>query len=195
MEAFVAFIAKYWLNFFLALLGASVTAIIVKVKERYKLGKQIQDQKPFEDLQKEIQKTLKDFKKEILETVSINEDNILKLIQQKEERFETAINKEDRTIAKEIQDSTQNYKEIYKILENSREVSRNYRDLYQKGLLYILRRSYFEDCEALLNPEHHITFEEFRSISEDHDLYNQLGGNHQGDILFEAIEDKYHKQT
>ena len=58
------------------------------------------------------------------------------------------------------------------ILENSREVSRNYKDLYQKGLLYILRRSYFEDCEALLNPEHHITFEEFRSISEDHDLYN-----------------------
>ena len=182
MEAFIAFIAKYWLNFFLALLGASVTAIIVKVKERYKLGK-------------EIQKTLKDFKEEILETVSINEDNILKLVQQKEERFEKAINKEDQAIAKEIQDSTQNYKEIYKILENSREVSRNYKDLYQKGLLYILRRSYFEDCEALLNPEHHITFEEFRSISEDHDLYNQLGGNHQGDILFEAIEDKYHKQT
>lgn len=195
MEALIAFIAKYWLNFILALAGAGVTAIIVKIKDRYKLGKQIQDQKPFDTFKEEILGTLESFKKDVLETVSTNEDNILKLVKQKEEKFEEAINKEDKTIAEEIQNSIKNYEDIYKILEISREVSQGYRDLYQKGLLYILRRSYFEDCEALLNPEHHITFEEFRGISEDHDLYNQLSGNHQGDILFEAIEDKYHKQT
>ena len=70
---------------------------------------------------------------------------------------------------------------VQEILENSRKVSQQYRDLYQKGLLYILKRSYFEDCEKLLDPHHIITYDEFTSISEDHALYKEFGGNGHGD--------------
>lgn len=195
MEAFIAFVAKYWLGFVLAAMGAGVTALWNKIKDTYKLGKKIRDTRVFEDFKEDIQNVLNDFKKDVVETIEEKENNMLNIIQTKEQVFERALDAEDRAIEAGIKDLTENHKNMYKILENSREISKGYRDLYQQGLLYILRRTYFEDCERLLRPDHVITFDEFKTISEDHQLYNKLGGNHQGDIMFEAIEDKYHHQT
>lgn len=59
-----------------------------------------------------------------------------------------------------------------------------------KGLLSVQRRTFKEDCERLLDPNHIITLDEFQQITNDHDIYNALGGNHNGDQLFALIEEK-----
>lgn len=184
MEAFIAFFAKYWLTFIFGLVSAGLAAALTKMKKRYQTGKKVeQDQE------------LEPFKKQILADVQELKEEVLGIVQEKEEEFEQEelnINNEMKQLHKEIVDS---HKEIYHILEISREVSQGYRDLYQEGLLYNMRKEYFKDCKKLLDPEYVISFEDFSQISADHDLYNRLGGNHQGDIYFKAIQDKYHDQT
>ena len=184
MEALLAFIAKYWLGFILAAAGAGVTAIYNKIKERYRAGKAIEEQKRFDDFKQSMELEFQSLKSEVLDIIQKKEQAILK------EEAEISCGMKD--LQNEIATS---HNEIYRILETSREVSRGYRDLYQEGLLYTLRRTFFTDCEELLRSNHVITFEEFKLITEDHDLYNRLGGNHQGDILFKAVEEKYHGQT
>ena len=195
MEAFLAFVAKWWLTFVLTAVGVCVTALWNKIKTTYKIGKDIQDQQVFTDFKEDIQKTLTDFKDDVVKTIADKEDNMLKTIQDKEKRFEKAIKKDEKLIGGEINNLNEKHQQHQEILENSRKVSQQYRDLYQKGLLYILKRSYFEDCEKLLDPEHVITYEEFSSISDDHALYKEFGGNGRGDENFELIKAKYHEQT
>lgn len=120
---------------------------------------------------------------------------MLNIIKNKEEKFEKAIEKDEEAINGEIIDLNQKHQQHQEILESSRKISQQYRDLYSKGFLYILKRSYFEDCEKLLNPNHTITYDEFTSISEDHSLYKEFGGNGRGDENFELIKAKYHEQT
>lgn len=59
-----------------------------------------------------------------------------------------------------------------------------------QGLLSVQRRTFREDCERLLSPDHTITLDEFQQITNDHDIYNALGGNHNGDQLFHLVEEK-----
>lgn len=195
MEALWAFIAKYWLGFVLAAMGAGVTALWHKIKATYKLGKQIQDQEVFDNFKTDIQNTLNGFKDDVVKTIEGKEDNMLKIIKGKEKKFEKAIQNDEKLIGSEIDSLNEKHQQHQEILENSRKVSQQYRDLYQKGLLYILKRSYFEDCEKLLDPNHVITYDEFTSISEDHALYKEFGGNGRGDENFELIKSKYHEQT
>ena len=184
MEAFIAFVTEYWLTFVFGIIAAAMTGAWAKVKKRYVAGKKAEQDEGLEP-----------FKKQIFDEVQELKEEVLGIVQEKEEKFEqeeSNIDNEMKQLHKEIVDS---HKEIYHILETSREVSRGYRDLYQEGLLYNMRKEYFKDCKKLLDPDYTITFDDFSQISADHDLYNRLGGNHQGDIYFEAIEDKYHDQT
>ena len=206
MEAFLAFVAKWWLTFLLTAAGVCVTALWNKFKATYKLGKDIQDQQVFNDFKKDIQKTLTDFKTDVVNTISDKETNMLnqisakendmlKQIADKEKRFEEVIEKDEKLINGELDKMVEKHKQHQEILETSRKISQDYRNLYSKGFLYILKRSYFEDCERLLDPDHVITYEEFASISEDHSLYKEFGGNGRGDENFELIKSKYHEQT
>jgi hypothetical protein len=60
------------------------------------------------------------------------------------------------------------------------------------GILSIQGRNFKTDCRLLLQKDHVITQEEWESISVAHDIYNSLGGNHDGDRLYEDVETKYH---
>ncbi len=184
MEAFIAFFAKYWLTFIFGLVSAGLAAALAKMKKRYQTGKKVeQDQE------------LEPFKKQILDDVQELKEEVLGIVQEKEEEFEQEellLNKGMKSLQEQLVES---HREIYEILEKSRAVSQNYRDLYLEGLLYNLRKGYFADCERLLDPDYVITFDDFTQICADHNLYNRLGGNHQGDIYFKAIEDKYHHQV
>ena len=62
------------------------------------------------------------------------------------------------------------------------------------GILSIQGRDFKADCRLLLQPEHIITLNEYESIIEEHDVYKSLGGNHEGDALFNMVEQKYSKQ-
>ena len=58
------------------------------------------------------------------------------------------------------------------------------------GLLSIQGRSFKTNCRRLLDPDHEITLEEYEEITKDHDAYNSLGGNHNGDQLYQLIRKK-----
>ena len=50
-------------------------------------------------------------------------------------------------------------------------------------------------CKELLKDEHFISLEEYENISNDHDAYNGLGGNHVGDELFKLVKIKFESQA
>ena len=62
------------------------------------------------------------------------------------------------------------------------------------GLLSVQGKAFREQCRKLLDPSHVITLDEYEQLVEDHDAYNELGGNHRGDQLFDAAKIKYHAQ-
>lgn len=56
-------------------------------------------------------------------------------------------------------------------------------DLLKKGVLSFQGRIFKDSCRAFLSADE-ISLEAFEDIEADHEVYNGLGGNHEGDILF-----------
>lgn len=63
-------------------------------------------------------------------------------------------------------------------------------DILKKGILSIHKRDFIRMCSELLDPEHELTLDEYRQCSDEHEVYNHLGGNHDGDRLFSLIQKK-----
>ena len=61
----------------------------------------------------------------------------------------------------------------------------------ENGMLAIQGRNFKNDCHKLLKPDHVINYKEYEQLVADHVVYNQLGGNHEGDALFSMVEAKY----
>lgn len=66
-------------------------------------------------------------------------------------------------------------------------------DELRAGLLSIQGRAFKEKCRELLEVEHLITVTELENITKDHEAYKGLGGNHEGDTLFNLILEKAKK--
>ena len=64
-------------------------------------------------------------------------------------------------------------------------------DVIKSGMLSLEGRTFKEDCRKLLQDDHRITLAEFEAISAEHIVYNNLGGNHEGDCLFSMVVAKY----
>ena len=60
----------------------------------------------------------------------------------------------------------------------------------KNGLLSIQGRAFKASCKKLLEEGHEITLEEYEEITKDHDAYNSLGGNHNGDQLYRLVRQK-----
>lgn len=58
------------------------------------------------------------------------------------------------------------------------------------GVLSIQGKEFKQECRDLLQPDHEITIEEYEQFEKDHDAYNSLGGNHEGDHLYELVKKK-----
>lgn len=63
-------------------------------------------------------------------------------------------------------------------------------EVLKKGILSIQKRDFKRLCEDLLKPGHNLTLEEYRQCCDEHDVYNRLGGNSDGDTLFELVRKK-----
>lgn len=87
------------------------------------------------------------------------------------------------SIRKEIQAEFErsNTKEIE--LQNEIKILKN-------GLLSIQGRAFKTNCKRLLEEDHEVTLEEYEEITKDHDAYNSLGGNHNGDQLYKLVRTK-----
>ena len=82
---------------------------------------------------------------------------------------------------------------IDQISKLSTELAQNnaYTEAVREGTLALWRKTYFADARHLLEPDHVITHEEYAKISKEHDTYNKLGGNHEGDEYFKSITIRY----
>ena len=88
----------------------------------------------------------------------------------------------------------QSHEEILQRIENlTGEIEKNNKDTaaVKSGTLALWRKTYFNDARKLLEPDHVITDKEYVKISVEHNVYNQLGGNHEGDEYFNSITIKY----
>lgn len=64
-------------------------------------------------------------------------------------------------------------------------------DSLKKGLLSIQGKQFMASCEEYLKDGRTITLDEFKDLDADHEAYNSLGGNHNGDKLFSLVQMKF----
>lgn len=99
---------------------------------------------------------------------------------------------------------TKEQKEFYTGLEdlikiNSKEIKEVKDELKQDikvvkdGVLSVQKRNFEQQCHELLQEDHEITLAEFEHIQEEHKTYNSLGGNHDGDVIYNIIVQKASK--
>lgn len=61
----------------------------------------------------------------------------------------------------------------------------------RQGVLALWRKVFLEDGRFLLEDSHIITYDEYMTYINEHDVYNALGGNHEGDNQFALVTAKY----
>ena len=86
---------------------------------------------------------------------------------------------------------------ITEFISESREEDKKMNEHFfrMKDDILTIEGAYFRsECRKLLQKEHIITQEEFNTITLEHDAYNSLGGNHEGDMLFEMVREKHRNQ-
>lgn len=64
-------------------------------------------------------------------------------------------------------------------------------DVIKSGMLSLEGKTFKEECRRLLDIHHVITLAEYELIQTEHEVYNKLGGNHEGDGLFSMVVAKY----
>ena len=77
-----------------------------------------------------------------------------------------------------------------KSMEEDRKIHKEI-DVIKNGMLSLEGRSFKQDCRKLLREDHRITLSEYEAITLEHKIYNDLGGNHEGDGLFSMVVAKY----
>lgn len=63
-------------------------------------------------------------------------------------------------------------------------------DIIKSGILSIQKKIFKQECRELLREGRILTLEEFEALQEEHNIYNSLGGNHDGDALFGMVREK-----
>lgn len=66
--------------------------------------------------------------------------------------------------------------------------------LITHGVLNMQAQVFKSECKELLSKDEPITTLEYEKCMKNHALYNQLGGNSDGDTLFELVTEKYKHQ-
>lgn len=98
------------------------------------------------------------------------------------------------TISQEIKNSFEaSHKETMETYEQSKKDDEKLQeqiDVLKKGVLSIQGKQFREECERLLEEGYSISLEEFQDLDTDHQVYNNLGGNHKGDSLFDLVKKK-----
>lgn len=117
-------------------------------------------------------------------------------------QFRRKQSKDREEFKKEIEDEVQikidnTERELRKAdtnIEASLEIVTAQMENLTAGVLSIQGKEFRAKCRELLEPDHVISVDEFEEITEDHDAYNGLGGNHKGDLLFNAVVEKFNAQ-
>lgn len=62
------------------------------------------------------------------------------------------------------------------------------------ALLSVQGNQFKDRCKFMLKKEHEVTVEEYEDLAKDHEIYNALGGNHNGDELFAMVKAKFQSE-
>lgn len=108
---------------------------------------------------------------------------------------------QNEKIHQKTKEQKQFYEDVKQLItectEESKRGDRALQDqinIIRGGILSIQRKDFKEDCEAALREGHEVSLEEFESLQEEHRIYHSLGGNHDGDILFDMVLQKTTRQ-
>lgn len=95
------------------------------------------------------------------------------------------------------QEQKEFYDKIEKLITTSAEESKlgderlqSQINVMQGGILSLQGRTFKQECRDFLRPEREFTLEEFESLQDEYYVYKSLGGNHDGDTLFELVKRK-----
>lgn len=110
------------------------------------------------------------------------------------ENFKAFALEEHNELLRLIDENKKASDKMDELIQADMETTKQHLDALQKGVLGIQGRDFKTDCRTLLEHGHQITQSEWEEISEEHDIYNSLGGNHEGDRLYNDVSAKYHAQ-
>ena len=136
------------------------------------------------------------------ETDKNHQDQLLDSIQNKiNEQYEKTQQQIDNQYNKIQQQMDLQYKNLINLVElQNKEIqhvdTKITTDLVnmKKDVLSIEGSFFKQECRRLLHKDHIITEEEFNTITVQHIAYNGLGGNHEGDAMYDSVNLKYHNQ-
>lgn len=191
-------IVKYWVEF---VLGAIVAGGGFFVKRYWKLERAERKRERQEELDA-IKESIHQETEEITQTSQERYEEIQKtyceMAELSTQRYETVQKRIDDEVREKEQDLTLLMQAAYQESVNDDKrieahvdaVAENV-DILRAGLLSMQGHEFRKKCRVLLEEGHKITTEEWETISDDYDAYKGLGGNHNGDTLFEAVKKKY----
>ena len=97
--------------------------------------------------------------------------------------FREGAKKIDKAFRAEIDEIKQNFQ------NQVGDINNNLDDL-KKGLLSIQGTDFKEICHLFLEPDHTLTFEEYKLVINEHETFKALGGDSEGDELFNLLQEK-----
>lgn len=91
-----------------------------------------------------------------------------------------------------IENLERKYDELEKRMEERNAEQDKQSDALRQGILALQKELFLKEGRDLLDSNHTITYEEFMAYTQQHLVYNGLGGNHEGDEQFSLVQIKYH---
>lgn len=120
-----------------------------------------------------FKKTINLYKREAENEEKENEEKIYKKVNAELEEERVRLNKTEADLKIAMANLTSQMNEL------------------RAGILSIQGRQFKDYCRMLLQENHEITLSEYEECGTEHTAYNNLGGNHLGDRLFELVKLKY----
>lgn len=179
------FVVKYWLEI---LFGLIVSGVSFLVKHHLKLMRESQKQ----------------HEQEMLATIKNENKAQEERIDRKFEEFDRRLEKDREETSAKMSSCYANMVEVVdkrdqRLLDEDKSIRKDIADIkgelisVKKGTLAMQGKEFKEQCALLLDPAHEITLVEYENIVADHEAYNSLGGNHEGDAFFRMVEAKFKK--
>lgn len=112
----------------------------------------------------------------------------------RQEQFDNQLDNLYVKITDSFNEKMTSLQEEDKHINNRIDQLHNDLEVMRDGILSLHRRRFVDDCRKLLNQESEITQEDYERLKREHRTYNALGGNHEGDEMYNLFLKKYEVQ-
>ena len=170
---------KYWIEFLLGLVVAGGGFLI----RRYAKLERDERQRSQDAHYKALTDKIQEENKIMIESLVKEHDEINK---RSDERYNEITSRVQEAMIAGREES----KEDDAVLQGQITQMSNELDALRAGMLSMQGKEFRSECKKLLAEDHEITLEEYQQCIEDHDAYNGLKGNHNGDSLFALVVQK-----